>query len=941
MIRKNSEAQRNVNQHPTTLKNTHQRPNRPRVVQNVLLVWLDVNITSSNEDSQNILQQLRSIVNDINLFTDPNDCVDFLSDVQMEKVFIIISDSLGQHLVPFIHPMTQIDAIYIFCGDKRRHEEWTKSWSKIKGVYTQIDSICEALQLAVKQCNQDSIGISFVRIDEGDASSINLDQLDPTFMYTQLFKNALLNMPHDKNAVQDLVRYCRDKYRGNANVLALIEEFDQEYGPGKAILWYTRAHFIFEMLNRALRLLETETIVEMGFFIHDLHRQIQQMHAEQVSRYAGKSFTVYRGQRLSTSDFEKLKRTQGALISFNSFLSTSTHKEVSLMFTKTTLTNEDIVGVLFVMTIDPKITSAPFANILKESYFEQEEEILFSMHAVFRIDTITHLDNMGCLFQVQLTLTADDDKQLRTLTKRIDEEVRKCTGWHRIGTLLIQVGNTEKAEELYVTLLSQSSNEAEEGLYNSQLGCIKDAQGEYQKALFFYEKALDIQQKTRPVNHLSLATSYNNIGAVYNEMREYSKTLSFYEKAQDILQKTLPANHPHVASSYNNLGLVYYNMGEYSKALSFYEKAQDILQKTLPANHPHVASSYNNLGLVYYNMGEYSKALSFYEKALDILQKTLPASHPSLATSYSSIAALYYKKGEYSKALSFYEKALDIYQRTLPANHPHVSRSYNNISLVYQNMGEYSKALSFYEKALDILRRILPANYPSLASSYSSIAALYYKKGEYSKALSFYGKALDIEQKILPANHSSLATSYNNIGAVYYEMGEYHKALSFYEKALDILQRIVPDNHLHVASSYNNIGLVYYNMGEYSKALSFLEIAVDIEQRTLSANHPLLASSYGSIGLVYYDMGEYSKALSFLEKALDILQRTLPANHPSLATSCTSIGAVYYNMGEYSKALFFLEKALDILQRSLPANHPHLQSVHKSIEDVKKQLLKK
>ena len=36
---------------------------------------------------------------------------------------------------------------------------------------------------------------------------------------------------------------------------------------------------------------------------------------------------------------------------------------------------------------------------------------------------------------------------------------------------------------------------------------------------------------------------------------EYSKALSYYEKALEIEQKTLPSNHPYLAISYNNIGI--------------------------------------------------------------------------------------------------------------------------------------------------------------------------------------------------------------------------------------------------------------------------------------------------------------------------------------------------------------------------------------------------
>jgi hypothetical protein len=128
-----------------------------RIVQNFLLIWVDPSIDQSNKDCQNTLAQLRNIVNDVHLFTELNQCVDFLTDIKDMNAFLLADGSLGQHTIPLMHDIPQLDTIYIFCDNKPRHEEWTKKWTKVKGVHTEMKPICEALQLAVKQCNEDSI----------------------------------------------------------------------------------------------------------------------------------------------------------------------------------------------------------------------------------------------------------------------------------------------------------------------------------------------------------------------------------------------------------------------------------------------------------------------------------------------------------------------------------------------------------------------------------------------------------------------------------------------------------------------------------------------------------------------------------------------------------------------------------------------------------------
>ncbi|CAF3527793.1 unnamed protein product, partial [Adineta steineri] len=76
---------------------------RQRMAQTYLLVWVDASIDQANKDCQNTLAQLKNAVNDVKLCTEPDQCIQTLNKVDREQVFVIISGSLGQHLVPEIH----------------------------------------------------------------------------------------------------------------------------------------------------------------------------------------------------------------------------------------------------------------------------------------------------------------------------------------------------------------------------------------------------------------------------------------------------------------------------------------------------------------------------------------------------------------------------------------------------------------------------------------------------------------------------------------------------------------------------------------------------------------------------------------------------------------------------------------------------------------------
>ncbi|CAF4772129.1 unnamed protein product [Rotaria sp. Silwood1] len=462
------------------------------------------------------------------------------------------------------------------------------------------------------------------------------------------------------------------------------------------------------------------------------------------------------------------------------------------------------------MKIDPSIPSTPFANVHDVSYFQGEEEILFSMNSIFRIGPMKQLDGNNRLWQVDLILTSDNDQDLHILTEQMRKEIHPDKkGWDRLGQLLIKLGQFNKAEEVYDILLEQTTIDLEKASMNHMLGIVKHGQGEYKDAITYYKRSIKIEEKMLSPTHANFVASYNGIGLVYAKIGDYSNALSYHQKALEINQKALPSNHPDLATSYSNIGMVYHKMGDYSNALSYYQKALEIYQKALPSNHPDLATSYNNIGMVYHKMVDYSNALSYYQKALEIYQKALPSNHPDLALSYNNIALAYESIGDYSNALSYHQKALEILQKTLPSNHPDLAISYNNIGLMHHNMGDYSNALSFHQKALEIYQKALPSNHPDLALSHNNIGMVDYKMGDYSNALSYHQKALAILQKALPSNHPDLAMSYNNIEvAGQIVLYNYHHGKPSIQEIKEKINNDKPDRIIIIINEKNSSKLI-------------------------------------------------------------------------------------------------------------------------------------
>ncbi|CAF3305196.1 unnamed protein product, partial [Rotaria socialis] len=322
-------------------------PSGRRMAQNYLVIWVDGNIDESNDDYRNTLAQLRTVVIDVKVCTTPEQCVEFLNEIDDGKAFIISSGVLGQSLVNDIHGIPKVDAIYILCDNKACHEPWAKEWSKIRGVFTSIKPICESLKKVAHECDHDSIPMSFVpkQTMAGGAAGSDpktLDQLPPTYMYSVIFKDIILEIDDDdEKSMNTLVKFCRKQNISETE----ISEFKREYHDKSPVYWYTKQMFLYGMLNRALRMLDMEAMCKLGFFIRSLHLQLEQLHQEQSASFQT-AFTVYRGQGLSQLDFQNLMDSKGGLLSFNNFLSTSMKQKVATSFVQQILErNPDIVGV--------------------------------------------------------------------------------------------------------------------------------------------------------------------------------------------------------------------------------------------------------------------------------------------------------------------------------------------------------------------------------------------------------------------------------------------------------------------------------------------------------------------------------------------------------------------------------------------------------------------
>ncbi len=297
---------------------------------------------------------------------------------------------------------------------------------------------------------------------------------------------------------------------------------------------------------------------------------------------------------------------------------------------------------------------------------------------------------------------------------------------------------------------------------------------------------------------------YNNIASLYGNQGEYENAMEYCRKALNISEKIHGKEHPYTATSYNNIAVIYHKQSKYENALEQHTKALDIRKKILGEEHPDTASSYNNIASLYDNQGVYAKAEEYCWEALNIRKKILGEEHPDTATSYSNIGYIYYNQGKYAKAEEYCWEALHIREEILGEEHPDTATSYNNIALLYLQQPDYDKAKEYYTKALNIRKVKFGEEHPYTASSFYDIGCLYSKQGESEKALDYYANALNIREKIFCEYHPDTATIYYNISEVYFNLDKYEESLEYGEKAFNIYEKTLGSAHPDTVIAHDN-----------------------------------------------------------------------------------------------------------------------------------------
>ncbi|UJR19368.1 hypothetical protein I4U23_022497 [Adineta vaga] len=454
------------------------------------LIWLDVNTTS--KDNQDTEQKLRRIINHLKKFRDAQKCQQYIEQRATDRFVLIVSGRLGQQLVPSIDKLQQVSSVYVYCMDRKIHEQWASNFSKVKAVISNFNQLISKVKEdhKIQMIVEEPLMINLFNTSDSDKSTTRVND---QFISSQMLIDCLLRMKPNMIDKVELITRCKTEYEGNHVELHNLREFEQEYSSDKALWWYTRKSFFCKILNTALHRQDIHMMFLLRSYIFDIHRQLQCYQSKCPLR-------VFRSQIIPSDQLNTLKEWNGKFISINSFFSTVTNSSKALSCLDNFNVSTTYERVLFEIDADASMsTTQSFADISAYTYLAGGLEVIFMLDSIFRVNNVSRDENQ--IWTISMTLYRDDELKLKQVLIDIKNQNGSGeTNLQTLGKILWKTGKFDQAETYYrrafneilptdPLLITVCENLAE----------ICSQKGDYDAHMYWHQKSLEIN-KQNPSN---------------------------------------------------------------------------------------------------------------------------------------------------------------------------------------------------------------------------------------------------------------------------------------------------------------------------------------------------------------------------------------------------------------------------------------------------------
>ena len=335
-------------------------------------------------------------------------------------------------------------------------------------------------------------------------------------------------------------------------------------------------------------------------------------------------------------------------------------------------------------------------------------------------------------------------------------------------------------------------------------------------ALFHLREGLALIDLTKPIkktapNRLDF---WNVIGLIHKNKGEYDSAIFYYDKILSI-------SGDYAWSRYYatlNVSNLYTILGNDQLALKYAHENYKIANELDPEL---VQNSRILIGRKYFSQGLYDKAIEVYDAAIEWYSQDYKKYETSINVTNGDKCASLHKLGRYSEAESLGEKVLAHELKIYGDNHINIARRYLFLFYIKMGLGKTEQSLVYLDKIQQIASEI--NNKDLIRQRYAALGEFWFLRKDFDQAIENYQIAISYYS----SNFTNAGLN-RKLGDVFLENQDYHGAIDSFHKAIRLRDTTGVLNAENITSAWYNaeaamkIGLAYEKLNDQRKNESHL-----------------------------------------------------------------------------------------------------------------------
>jgi tetratricopeptide (TPR) repeat protein len=206
--------------------------------------------------------------------------------------------------------------------------------------------------------------------------------------------------------------------------------------------------------------------------------------------------------------------------------------------------------------------------------------------------------------------------------------------------------------------------------------------GNYERALWIAEEALEYSRSHFGKSHLETAKTMNNLAWIYDLLQRHADAERLYLQVIALKKSICGDTAVELVTTLENLKSLYLHLEQYGKAEKALRELIKIVNSKIEPWFLREAVYLCELAEVYEKMAKLALAEACYQQSAAFIEGTMPLDHPNLGRVFARLADFYVRQGKYQRAKFYYFRAYRIMKRKLSSKNPDIQHANAGLAML-------------------------------------------------------------------------------------------------------------------------------------------------------------------------------------------------------------------------------------------------------------------